>query len=425
MSSHKFPDNFKWGSATSSHQVEGDNRNDWSEWEKSPSRISQLKKEGKDPADFISGAACDSYNRWGEDFDLAKELGHNIHRFSIEWSRIEPRQGEYNLQELEHYKTLIDGLRERGIEPMVTLWHFTNPIWFAEQGGWLNPESPRIFAKFARFLAENLKEKVGLWITFNEGASVYVTASYLRGEWPPQHRSIFEFHRARKNMAKAHLLAYNEIHHACSPKISSERSVSQRRVPDPAPMSHNVWVGLTENNAHIVFGKYFWQRWIGKIYDYHRNLWFWSAVLPHCDFLGLNYYNIDRRLPGAKEAWPNPGWMPEMSWETDPKGIYHRLVALKKLGKPIYITENGIADKTDNLREKYIKDHLYWIWKAIQEGTDVKGYMYWSLLDNFEWARGFAPRFGLIEIDYATYARKVRPSALEYAKICKSNTLNL
>ena len=135
---YKFPKGFKWGSATSSHQVEGGNRNDWSEWESSPKRIAQLKKEGKDPSDFISGKACDSYNRYEEDFDIAKKLNQNIHRFSIEWSRIEPEEGKFDFEAIKHYQRLVKALRDRGIEPMVTLWHFTNPVWFAEKGGFLN-----------------------------------------------------------------------------------------------------------------------------------------------------------------------------------------------------------------------------------------------------------------------------------------------
>ena len=138
MNVYKFPKNFKWGSATSSHQIEGDNRNDWSEWETSKLRVESLKLKGLDPKDFISGKACDSYNRYEEDFDIAKKLNQNIHRFSIEWSRIEPEDDRFDEKEMQHYVNIVKALRDRGIEPMITLWHFTNPIWFARKGGFLS-----------------------------------------------------------------------------------------------------------------------------------------------------------------------------------------------------------------------------------------------------------------------------------------------
>src|SRR3989344_8706078 len=159
MSVHEFPKTFKWGSATSAHQVEGNNHNDWTEWEKSEERVKGLRFKGLNPAGFISGRACDSYNRYEEDFDIAKNLNQNIHRFSIEWSRIEPKEGEFNEKELEHYKRLIRALRDRGIEPMVTLWHFTNPIWFAEKGGWLNRKAPENFTRDAKYVVDNLKDR--------------------------------------------------------------------------------------------------------------------------------------------------------------------------------------------------------------------------------------------------------------------------
>ncbi|MBI2674246.1 MAG: glycoside hydrolase family 1 protein [Candidatus Yanofskybacteria bacterium] len=409
----KFPEDFKWGSATSAHQVEGNNHNDWTEWEKSSERIAQLKKEGKDPSDFISGKACDSYNRYEEDFDIAQKLNQNIHRFSIEWSRIEPEEGKFDEGEMERYKRLIDALRERGIEPMVTLWHFTNPIWFAEKGGWLNRKAPGYFTRYTKYVVDNLKDRVGLWITFNEATTVYASLSYLKGEWPLQHKNIFEFFRVRKNFIKAHTLAYREIKkiYGVSPTLKNDSS-----------MSHNVAVGLVENNVYFSSGNLLKVLGVVKILNWLQTC-AWSKTLSYSDFLGLNYYT-DYKMFGSKESDDGPA--PEMPpWRIYPKGIYHRLMELKRFKKPIYITENGIADRTDQLREKFIKEHLYWVWKAIQDGADVRGYMYWSLLDNFEWAKGFKPRFGLIEVDYATLERKIRPSAYEYGKICKTNQLKI
>jgi len=398
-----FPKDFFWGSSTSSYQVEGGiENNDWA----------QAACAGRVP---VAGQACDSYNRYKEDFDIAKSLGQNAHRFSIEWARIEPEEGRFDEGAIEHYRKVLRALRDRGIEPMVTLWHFTNPIWFSKKGGWVSSRSPEYFTRYVKYVVAHLKDGVGLWITFNEAASVWAGFSYLNGQWPPQHKNLFEYQRVRKNFIKAHTLAYQEIK-----KIYDV----PRPIQNPTlGMSHNVEVGLVESNVFSAQGDYWYEKIIGKIYNYQRNLYFWDKTFPYYDFIGLNYYHVDRRVPGNYRILPRQGWMPEMNWETYPKGIYHRLMELKKFKKPIYITENGVADGTDKLRAKFIKDHLRWVWQAIHDGADVRGYFYWSLLDNFEWAKGFEPRFGLVEIDYDSMERRIRPSAYEYKKICESNSL--
>lgn len=425
----KFPDGFKWGSATSAHQVEGGNHNDWTEWEHANSaRLAaeaarryanaptRIKEEAFKPENYISGKAADSYNRYEEDFDIAKKLNQNIHRFSIEWSRIEPEEGKFDFEAMKHYQRLVKALRDRGIEPMVTLWHFTNPIWFAKKGGFLNKKSPEYFTRYTKYVVDNLKDRVGLWITFNEAASVYAGFSYILGIFPPQHKNIFDYINVRKNFIKAHVLAYQEVKKIYGVSPGQDHA---------SLTSHNVQVGLVESNAYSIHGNRWYEKWIGKIYNYQRNLYFWDKALPYYDFLGLNYYQVDRRVPGSDRVLSKQDWIPEMDWETYPEGIYHRLMELRKFKKPIFITENGIADRTDSKREKFIKGHLYWVWRAIQDGVDVRGYLYWSLLDNFEWHRGFKPRFGLVEIDYATLERKIRPSAYEYAKICLANQLEV
>ena len=420
MATYKFPDGFKWGSATSAHQVEGDNRNDWTVWERSESRVQSLKSKGLNPEGFISGKACDSYNRYEEDFNIVKQLNQNIHRVSIEWSRIEPEEGRFDSTAMQHYIDVVKALRDRGIEPMVTLWHFTNPVWFAKKGGFLNKKSPEIFTRYIKYVVDNLKDRVGLWITFNEPLNVYAGLSFLRGEWPPQHKSLLDFLKVRRNMINAHTLAYCEIKKIYKNRIFNEYG------QDQLGMSHNInpLVGIVENNRHIVSS--FILRAAEKFYEYFGNTYFWRKTLPCQDFIGLNYYTI-QRLPGSERNLAKQDKADEMQWEIYPKGIYYRLIAVKKFNKPIFITENGIADSADQKRIKFIKDHLYWVWRAIQDGADVRGYLYWSLLDNFEWDKGFAPRFGLVEIDYKTPIaggeRKIRPSALEYAKICKENQI--
>ena len=440
MSVHEFPKTFKWGSATSAHQVEGNNHNDWTEWEKSEERVKGLRFKGLNPAGFISGRACDSYNRYEEDFDIAKNLNQNIHRFSIEWSRIEPKEGEFNEKELEHYKRLIRALRDRGIEPMVTLWHFTNPIWFAEKGGWLNRKAPEYFTRYAKYVVDNFKEDVGLWITFNEAFTVYAGFTKLNAIWPSRGRGIWNFFKVRRNIVKAHILAYREIKKIYSvlprPQVPpmSHNPILQRASASQngatlcnAEASHNVAVGITENNVYVPDTKNFWMTLARRTYRRFRNFYFFNNNTSYYDFIGLNYYHISRK-PSFREKYElvsKQEFMKEMNWEIYPEGIYHVLKDLSKFKKPIYITENGIADGSDRLRERFIKEHLRWIWQAIQDGADVRGYLYWSLLDNFEWALGFAPRFGLVDVDYATLERKIRPSAYEYAKICITNQLKI
>ena len=368
--------------------------------------------------DFISGRACDSYNRYEEDFDIAKKLNQNIHRFSIEWSRIEPEEGKFDFEAIKHYQRLVKVLRDRGMEPMVTLWHFTNPIWFAEKGGFLNKKSPEYFTRYAKYVVDNLKDEVGLWITFNEALTVYAGYTNLTAIWPSRGRGILNFLRMRRNISKAHVLAYREVKKIYDVSSNSSQSFLT---------SHNVMVGITENNVYVPDTKNFWTILVRRMYKRFRNFYFFKENTPHYDFIGLNYYHISRKpfFGENKKLVSKQEFMKEMNWEIYPEGIYHVLKDLSKFKKPIFITENGIADGADLQREKFIKDHLRWIWQAIQDGVDVRGYLYWSLLDNFEWHLGFKPRFGLVEIDYATLERKIRPSAYEYAKICRENELKV
>ena len=332
---------------------------------------------------------------------------------------------------MQHYIDIVKALKDRGIEPMITLWHFTNPIWFAEKGGFLNVNSPKHFTRYVKYVVDNLKDQVGLWITFNEATTVYSGLSYLKGLWPPQHKNIFEWKRVNKNIVRSHIEAYKEIKNIYnqSPFDSNKEAQpslrSEVELPGPNQTSHNVEVGLVESNTYIVRGNNFYQRIVGKVYNHYRNLYFWTRAFPHYDFLGLNYYHVDRQIFGNFISLPKQDMDVEMNWEIYPQGVFHVLRQLKRFKKPIYITENGIADTTDQKRQKFIKDHLYWIHKAIQDGVDVRGYMYWSLLDNFEWAHGYKPKFGLVQVDFNTFERRIRPSAWEYAKICKDNALQI
>jgi beta-glucosidase len=412
-----FPKSFLWGAATSAHQVEGGNFNDWSEWEKeNAERLAQeaektysswlpswseVKNQPRNPANYISGRACDHYHLYEQDFDLAKELGHNAHRFSIEWSRIEPEEGKFNQKEIEHYRKVLLALRRRGLEPFVTLWHWTNPLWLAEFGGPENEKFPLYFARYTKFIIENLKDLVKFWITVNEPTSVIMN-SYLRGLWPPQKKSLVAALKVYKNLAQAHNLAYKQIH-----QISKETKVGFANILV-------FWEPFNKksilDNLNIKFRKYF------------SNQRFLNLTKGRHDFLTVQYY-FHNRIKFPNKISNKNKEVSDLGWEIYPKGIYYLIKDLKKYRLPIYITENGLADAKDEKRAKFIKEHLFWVHRAIQEGADVRGYFYWSLLDNFEWDKGFWPRFGLVEVDYQTLERKPRPSAYFYAQICQENAL--
>ena len=383
MGSQSFPDGFFWGAATSAHQVEGGNRNDWTEWEKSPARIADLKKRGLNPDDFVSGRACDHYNRFREDFDIAKQLGHNAHRFSIEWSRIEPEEGRFDEREIDHYRKVLVALREQRIKPFVTLWHWTLPIWMQKKGGWESREIVAFFSRYCEKIASEFQNNVTYWMILNEPQYWFWNA-YGSHKFPPQ-RGIIHAAMIYWHLAAAHRRVYRELK-KINPRFE---------------------IGVVESTgAYTPKAAHFF---ISPI----RNFLFPSLVKGYFDFFGLNYYRKVSLL-GRKENSVSA----EIGWEIYPEGFYQIIgEAYRRFNKPIVITENGIADSRDRLRGEFIRDHIIAMKKAIQKGADVRGYFYWSLLDNFEWDSGFAPRFGLVEVDYKTMERRIRPSAWAYKEI--------
>ena len=403
----EFPKNFFWGAATSAHQVEGNNHNDWTEWEHANAKRLSKESGGKyPPENYISDKACDHYNRFRKDFDIAKSLGHNAHRFSIEWSRIEPEEGKWDEKEIEHYRDVIRALRERRIEPFVTLWHWTNPVWFANSGGWLRKDSPKIFARFCLKAAESFPD-MKYWITLNE-PEAFPRHGYLIKDRPPAHGNIFSMFLSLRNFSRAHKEAYRAMKN----------------------YKKSFFIGYSESSVY--FEPFNWMPHnilAMKLLRWWRNNPFFGRMAEYSDFIGLQFYFHTRVWIHPKSQW----WFQfnenkettDMGWEIYPEGIYHVLKDLKKYNKPIYITENGLADAKDIHREKFIKEHLKYIHKAISEGVDVRGYFYWSLLDNFEWDKGFWPRFGLVEMNYRTMERKTRQSAYAYAKIAKENSLEV
>jgi beta-glucosidase len=327
-------------------------------------------------------------------------MHNNAHRFSIEWARIEPEQGKFDQKEIEHYRGVILALKQRNLEPFVTLYHWTLPVWFVEKGGWLNKDAPAYFERFVEKIVDEYKDLVKFWITLNE-PDVYVSNCFLEGDWPPFKKNWFKARKVFSQLVKAHKKTYQIIH-----RISS-----------------NSRVGTATEKTHYKGVLSFL-----KNYDWDRK--FSEVIKDYQDFVGLNYYfshslkSIFGRFNLLSEV--KPPNITDVGWRIVPEGICHVLEDLKKYNKPIYILENGLADRNDENRAKFIIDHLKWVHKAIGEGIDVRGYFHWSLLDNFEWAMGFVPRFGLIEIDYKNNLKRIsRPSSRVYAEICKNNGINV
>lgn len=415
-----FPENFLWGAATSSHQTEGNNfHNDWWAWEKS----------GKTQP---SGKACDQYNLFDQDFDLAKKLKHNAHRLSLEWSRVQKTEDSWDNKQWDHYKKVLDSLREKNIEPILTLNHFTLPFWLSEKSGWLNKNIPDYFEAFAEKAALELGSRVKKWITINE-PNILAFLAYYKAEWPPCRNNFKEAMTVLKNMIKAHSAAYRAIKE--NSKKVSEIGIA-KAVTAFHPCRKNNYFDLLacERCSSLHNHAFISSLTKGKI----LLPGFKKEKLPRrasLDFIGLNYYFRQfirsEKIFSLKDFYticspehhPERGHITDMGWEVYPEGLYEVLKDLWRYQKPMIITENGIATENDKMRTEYIRHHLISLLKAITEGIKVEGYLHWSLLDNFEWAEGYSKKFGLIEVDFKTQQRKIRPSALHFSEIIEKRSI--
>ena len=417
-----FPDDFLWGTATSAHQVEGNNdNNDWWEWEQTPGHIRDGSR---------SGLACDWWRRAEEDFDRAAAMGQNAHRLSVEWSRIEPQEGKWSREAIARYRQMLRALHERGIKPMVTLHHFTNPLWLVRKGGWEKEDVISLFERYVKRVVEELGDLCDLWCTINE-PTVVPYMGYSIGDFPPGKHDIRLAFRVMGHVLKAHAAAYHAIH-----QVQPEAQVGivhNMRPVDPAnPRSPlDRWAARFRDRLGNRLVEWAVTRGELRFFPFGPN-----ERVPELkgsfDFLGLNYYNRDRvtfaptnisqlftRVIPAQHDQPMPWWWGEIY----PQGIYRLLKELAVYGKPIYITENGALDNLDSYRPRYIVSHLMQVHKAISEGVPVKGYFHWSLVDNFEWAEGYSARFGLIYVDFSTQERRMKRSGELYAQICKAGAI--
>lgn len=426
-----FPPDFLWGTATAAHQVEGGNaKNDWWAWEQ--------RREGRVHQDDCSGDACNWWVGLAEaDIERMKALNTNAHRLSIEWSRIEPEPGTWDHTALDRYREILKKMRDSGIQPMVTLHHFTSPTWIWEQGegnatGWLHEGIIPCFRRFVEKAVTDLSDLCDTWCTINE-PSVYGAQGFFIGNWPPGRSNLNDYFTVVRNMLRAHAAAYEVIHdvqphakvglahhmvawHPRSPGNPIDRGI--------ASMLDKMFNGLTLDCLQT---------------GWYRPLVGGSSEMPEIrstlDWIGLNYYQrydawfslrAIKQLGISYAARPGAPKGPKGWGEYYPEGLFEHLKRLhQQFNLPIYITENGIPDEDDVSRPAFLLRHLQKVWKAIQLNWRVQGYYWWSLVDNFEWAEGYDPRFrfGLYSVDFESQERTLTKSGQLYAEIAGARTL--
>lgn len=407
-----FPKRFLWGASISTHQVEGNNDNQWSRWELETAQVKvaqarynykhlkiwpQIEAEATRPENYVSGKAADHFNRYEHDFDLARQLHFSALRTGIEWSRLEPRPGEFDNAAFKHYKQYFEALKDRNITPIITLWHWTFPQWFAEKGGFAKRRNLKYFRRFVARVTEELGSHFQYVITINE-PTVYAVMSYHERRWPPEQRSKLLTLGVLLNLARAHRQAY---------KIIKKRRPRTK-------------IGLAHNCAYYYAGD---DSLISKLVALGSRMvttnFFINRVRRHQDFFGLNYY-FANRIIGTRVHNPEKQ-LNDLGWDMQPDKLLPLIRELHgKYKKPIFITETGLADKNDQYRKWWITEEVKAMNQALAEKIPLIGYIHWSMLDNFEWAEGFWPRFGLIEVNYKTQQRTVRPSARWYSRLIKT-----
>ncbi len=406
-----FPKKFLWGAATAAHQVEGGNHNQWSVWEKENAKARavqaahhagdlaswpRIAKEASDPGNYISGPLARHYEFYEHDFDLLQKMNMNAYRFSVEWSRIEPQAGAWNVEAIEHYKQYVRALKKRDIEPIVTLFHFSLPTWFAAMDGFEKRSNVKYFTRFVRKIVSELGIDIRLIITINE-PGIYAGESYLRGQWPPALHSRKKTFQVLNNLAYAHNQAAAVIH----------------------SLNRRYRVSVSHNSTYFYAGDDAWlSRYTVAVLQNVYDDYFLKRVAKSCDFLGLNFYFSNRvygyRVHNADIT------VNDLGWDLSPGDIQFALERLSEKYKlPILITENGLADAEDTHRQWWITETLRGMRAAMDNGVKLEGYLHWSLIDNFEWAEGKWPRFGLAHVDYKTGKRTLRPSAIWFGKVIK------
>ncbi|MCP4361842.1 MAG: glycoside hydrolase family 1 protein [Chloroflexi bacterium] len=414
-----FPADFRWGTATAAYQVEGHNTNsDWWTWEQTDGRILHNHK---------SGPASNWWTDAETDLNTAMEMGTNAHRLSLEWSRIEPQPSAFDNDALDRYREILQAMHNRGIEPMVTLHHFSNPLWLTEKGDFSSQIVVEYFQRYTAKVVNTLGDLIPKWITINE-PMVYVFMRYLIGTFPvPQKSGLWAGMEAVKHMLMCHATAYHtikEIYPQAEVGVAKNFPVFQARPGSRFPSKW--WANFVSSLFNDL--------WMETMVNGRMRSLIGSTKIPHLagafDFVGVNYYTR------YYTKFPPRGGFYDLDWGPDavvsdgnygeiyPQGLFQVIKQVLKYNKPIYITENGLPDAADKLRPSFILTHLHQIWKAINFCWPVMGYYHWSLVDNFEWDRGWTQRFGLIELDPETQERRLRRSGQLYGEICHSGRIS-
>ena len=418
-----FPKNFMWGTATAAHQVEGNNtNNNWYAWEHQKDNNGKSRIHNNDK----SGIAANHWNLYRDDISLMNDLGVGYYRFSVEWSKIEPESGIINEEALEHYRDVCIALIDSGLTPVITLHHFSHPIWFEELGAFEKEENIEYYIRFSELVFNKLSDIVPIWCTINEPA-VYVTQGYFNGVFPPGKKDPLLAGYVMRNLLNAHVQVYQHL--------------------KSLPNGENVQIGLVKNITQL-----------DPLRRWHILDWYFSGILNDVftnstldlftkgefdfylpamanisyknydainslDFIGLNYYSrwhvkgqLNLAEPFTFELRPQD-IQTDMPYAIYPEGFYKAVKTIAKLNVPIIITENGIADNKDDRRSLFIKRYLYALFKTIEEGYDIRGYFYWSLMDNFEWAEGYMMKFGLYDVDFNTQKRTLRSGSQSFVDI--------
>ena len=418
-----FPKDFKFGVATSAYQIEGPYFNgtvapdSWVVWQEDPTHIEDGQKVG---------TACQHCTYYKEDIQRIKECGFTRYRFSILWSKLEPQQGVFDEAVMHYYEDLVDELLRNGIEPIVMLFHHAWPLWFEEQGGFENAENIGDFVEFAQFVFKRLYPKVKVWMTINE-PSGYALEGFYRGHYPPGKHNLTLAGIVLQNFLDAHVAVYQTYKKYAADDPELQIGLAHAVHPlDP----YHAWHPLEKAAAYcfdylmndVVInyfrtGEFWWgfPRWT-LVHSYNE------FAQDSLDFIGVNYYShttikmFYRCNNLLAPAHHKEEVVTEKGNVVYPEGLYRAIQRCAKLNKPLYITENGVADKEDTLKDVFIRKHLYAVSKALQEGYDIRSYDYWTLMDNWEWHNGYNQGFGLYHVDFNTQKRTLRDGTKPFIK---------
>ncbi len=439
-----FQENFFFGTAYSDFQTAGlAPRSDWeNEWTKYVDILKKdsIAKKGVEREPIYPGVANDLFNRYKEEFDIASENGlSQVHRISLEWARVEPEKGKWDMGVVEKYKEIFLYMKSKGIEPMICLNHFPNPKWFADLGGWENNQAEYDYENYAEFIAKNigLPLKVKWWLTYNE-PQFTILVPYGNGTWPPfkgvdnfqDKKGFARIMHVASNVLDGHRLAYRAIHRVMDAKTPKNTKVMVSFASAPSafyPYDENSSLDRLADNAFNLIYSLSLDSFVGNV---------------DRDFIGLNYYGRTKLKLYVSIKNYALSWLTEerpfaVDWITPeessqgqrpkefyPQGLYDLIMKFKDYGLPIVITENGLSDSADKHREEFIVIHLKAIYDSIRDGAEVIGYQYWSLVDTWEPGDASFSYFGLIEIDRSkNLERRLRPSALTYGEIIRTRTL--